>query len=105
MDKYLDGVQNVLAVVGATAPLWAPLLYKLWPKGARVTMDLLAKIPPNFKSELEDRLGSIDARKATAKELAWKIAKSKKYKVTEEQVDALVDLVAPLAKKLKVKVK
>ena len=60
---------------------------------------------PGFVNELETYIGSPEARGRTARNVILAFIKAKKLSVPEWQVDVLLAIVTPLARKLKMKVR
>jgi len=99
MEHYLEIIRNVLTVLGATAIFWGPLLARYWPSGARTAMRILAKIDSVIIKEIEDAIARKAVPGITLKSYILKLGADRKWGLDSTQVDAIVAMVKPLAKK------
>lgn len=77
-------------------------LKKVTLKDVAHVVDTLA---PGFVNELETYLGTPEARGRTARNLIISFARARKVPIADWEVDVLLAIVTPLAKKLKLQLR
>ena len=100
-DKANRAVGTVQALAGL---LVATGLYLKIPKSAQSVVDAALKVPPDFADQLKAKLGTPAARAVTIEEFVVKEAQARGIPLAPDQIHALVTVLTPLAKKIRLRI-
>jgi hypothetical protein len=79
--------------------------FKMAPAWAEKAIDTAANFDAEKINQLKDKLCSVEARTTTAKAVIIDYSIRQKWGLTPETIDNLVDVISPLARRLKMKLR
>lgn len=95
-----EPINNVLAAVTAASPFLMAILYLKWPKAAVTAAKILAMIDPAKIKVIQEAIDSKTIQGPTFQEFVVRLSTAKGWHWSAEEINAVLTLLGPQAKKI-----